>query len=89
LVKSGQLSVVLPITEGLQFVRLAQKVNLFLCRKCEVYTRRNNSPERLLLTFSQEDHGHLITEKLIIHEGESNAYSADYIALTKDFYLNM
>lgn len=90
LTKEGKFSVILPYIEGLRFVELANRSGLRLKCKTTVYAREEASPERLLLSFCKGESAIDVNEsKLIIHEGDSNTYSSDYIQLTQAFYLNM
>lgn len=84
---NGRFSVVLPFTEGLQFIELATNQTLYCCRKYSFRTRREKPIERWLLEFSRE----VLPEE----EGEILLYSKDvdwsddYLRLTKDFYLKI
>jgi tRNA1Val (adenine37-N6)-methyltransferase len=87
LTEEGQASFVLPTPEGEQFIAMAKQQGWFLTRLCRVQTTPKKSCHRLLFTLSKvfeackEDH-------LVIH-GDVGGYSADFITLTKDFYLKM
>lgn len=89
LAKGGKFSVILPEMEGLRFVELAKRSNLFLTDKCIVYTRQGYNPERLLLTFSNEEPKSCNESSILIHDQDGNGYTSEYINLTKDFYLKM
>ena len=86
LTENGKFSIILPISEGLQFIEICQKNMLFCSRKTTVTPCPWKTPSRLLLEFRNEefkfDEGEIIIELDRRHE-----YSPEYRALTKDFYL--
>ena len=86
----GRFFIILPITIGEQFCQLAKKYELFLTKKINVYTRVGNPVERLLLMFEKKKRIFEV-EELTIHLENSlnNAYSDEFISITKDFYLYM
>lgn len=88
LTKTGRLSVILPFTEGLQFITLAKQYNLYCTRQWSFRTRQEKPIERWLLEFSfipqqTPEHG----EILLYSHGEE--WSEAYKMLTKDFYLKL
>jgi len=83
----GVFDVILPYTEGLQFVKMASKYGLFLQKKTEVITRENKDVERLLLRFSKNENSAITINKLLIKHADGQQYSKEYIRLTKDYYL--
>lgn len=81
-------SFILPLQEGLAFLKLASQYNFQVSRLTQVKTTVNKSVSRLLIELTNistpvtsEDN------ELIIHNGEQN--SDQFINLTKDFYLKM
>ncbi len=84
----GRFCVILPLIEGLRFREVAERYNLYCSKMVEVQPKVDKSIERLMLEFKSVQ---TETEKshLIIQHEKRNDYTADYIALTKDFYLNM
>jgi tRNA1Val (adenine37-N6)-methyltransferase len=82
---SGKFSVVLPFTEGLEFIRLCENHALHCTRKISVRGREHKPIERWLLEFqftkTEPEQGEII----IYDAGDSWADS--YKTLTKDFYL--
>ncbi|MCW5909500.1 MAG: methyltransferase [Cyclobacteriaceae bacterium] len=87
LTPSGSLQVVLPCTEGLQLIMLAERHALYCARKWSFRTRANKPIERLLLEFSRQ--------KRTVNEGEillydtADEWSDQYRLLTRDFYLKL
>ena len=84
---NGVLSVVLPVAEGELFVSKAAEYNLFCHRKTTVKPNPDKPPKRLLLEFSRSRRG-MVESELCVEEGVRHAYTAAYVNLTKDFYLN-
>lgn len=87
LATAGKLSIILPYTEGLEFITLASKHSFYCSRKWGFRTRAEKPIERLLLEFSNR--------KLALEEGEillyknGNEWSDGYRSLTRDFYLKL
>lgn len=85
LVPSGKLSIILPYTEGLEFITLASTYSFYCSRKWSFRTRLGKPIERWLLEFSRA--------KIVAEEGEILLYkdrdqwSDGYKDLTFDFYL--
>ena len=83
----GTLNVILPFTEGLQFIDMASQHSLLLSRKWAFRTRAEKPIERWLFEFRRKAQP--------LEEGEIRLYttadewSDDYKALTKDFYLKL
>jgi tRNA1Val (adenine37-N6)-methyltransferase len=87
LAHKGKLSVILPYTEGLQFIELAGRFHLYLSRKWGFRPRKEKSIERWLLEFSQQPGVVQEGEVLLYKHGEE--WSEDYKSLIKDFYLKL
>lgn len=83
----GKLSIILPYTEGLEFITLASTYSFYCSRKWSFRTRAEKPIERWLLEFSNM--------KVVSEEGEillyknSNEWSDGYKNLTRDFYLKL
>lgn len=87
LAPSGKLSIILPYTEGLEFITLASKHNLYCSRKWSFRTRAEKPIERWLLEFSRKS---IITEEgeiLLYQKGDE--WTNGYKSLTRDFYLKL
>lgn len=78
----GKIHFILPFEEG---KKLQKQTALSCLRACEIITRAGKSPQRLLLTFSQNPMD--IQESQLIIYDEQNQYTPEFIELTKDFYL--
>lgn len=83
----GRLAVILPQTEGQLFLSLAQRNGLFCIRQWTFRSRRHKPIERLLLEFGRHPAKPEMGELLLYDQGEK--WSEGYIALTKEFYLNI
>ncbi len=83
----GRLAVILPQTEGQLFLSLAQRKGLFCIRQWTFRSRIHKPIERLLLEFGRHPAKPEMGELLLYDQGEK--WSEGYIALTKEFYLNI
>ena len=86
LTTNGSASIILPAYEGQQLINQASAYGLYCQRRCDV---RSTEHKPFIRTLIQLNKNCSITElqQLCIHN--KNAYSTDFIALTKDFYLKM
>ncbi len=82
---SGRFAVVLPVTEGQAFEKLALDSGLSCIRKWSFRTRENKPVERLLMEFSRHSRPCETGEILLYESGEN--WSNGYKNLIKDFYL--
>jgi tRNA1Val (adenine37-N6)-methyltransferase len=88
LAANGRFAVILPDTEGLQFIKLAEQFQLYCIRKCSFRARRHKPIERWLMEFSF--HSTPVEEsELILYEGDSENWCIEYKNLTKEFYLKI
>jgi len=85
---SGRLSVVLPFTEGLQFVTLAGQHNLHCSRQWSFRTRREKPIERWLLEFSFTPLSTPETGEILLYK-HGEEWSDAYKKLTREFYLKL
>lgn len=84
---TGTLEVILPYTEGLQFIALARTVNLFCSRQWSFRTRANKPIERWLLAFSRMQTEMIETGEILLYD-MGTELSPSYRKLTGAFYLN-
>jgi tRNA1Val (adenine37-N6)-methyltransferase len=87
LTADGRLSVVLPVTEGLQFIVLSEANGLYCSRKWTFRTRPDKPVERLLLEFARKQQAREEGEILLYQSGET--WSDNYQTLTQEFYLKL
>jgi tRNA1Val (adenine37-N6)-methyltransferase len=84
----GTFSVILP-TEAEEFINMAVSYELHLVRKCNVYPNPTKPAKRLMLDFKKLRTIKLFEENLVIEQEKRHEYTAEYIELTKAFYLKM
>lgn len=85
--ENGKLNIILPYTEGLQFIALAEENNLHCSRKWSFRTRKEKPIERWLLEFSKTETETEEGEILLYTSGDE--WSPEYKTLTRDFYLKL
>ena len=86
---NGRLSVIIPFDEypTMQSAIIATN-KLRLSRLCKVFTlKQDQEPKRLLLEFTKEQITHPAQEEALCIMEDPSTFTADYKALTKDFYL--
>ncbi|EOC1795731.1 tRNA1(Val) (adenine(37)-N6)-methyltransferase [Vibrio fluvialis] len=86
LAPEGKASLILPIVEGEQLITLATQQGWHLARRCDVQPSARKPVHRLLFEL-QRDPCQTQLSTLIIQDDAD--YSADFIALTRAFYLKM
>ncbi len=86
LTENGHASLILPVVEGQAFIVKAAQYGLFLRRLCQVKPTANKAANRLLFELAKAPQQCEETALIIRENGE---YSAEFTALTKDFYLKM
>lgn len=84
----GRFSVILPVTEGDYFIRLARITGFSLSKRIEVLPNPGKPAKRLLIELtlinSNTEEGSICVEN-----GQRHVYSPEYIELCKAFYLKM
>lgn len=86
----GRACLILPKTEGEQFIDLARESGLHLTRLCRVRPTATKPVSRLLIELSNEQRlGTTQCQENEITIHKDGHYSDDFIALTHDFYLKM
>lgn len=88
LAENGKFYLILPYQEGIIFEEKALGYQLFCTRKTNVRSKKDKPLERLLLQFERKN-SILEENNLIIQHEKRNDYTADYIALTNQFYTIM
>ncbi|NNE75728.1 MAG: tRNA (adenine-N(6)-)-methyltransferase, partial [Pricia sp.] len=84
---NGMFSTIIPFKEEKRFLALAAKFKLYPLRITHVRGNPTSNIKRSLLEFAFTDREVKIDELTI--ELKRHLYTPEYIALTKDFYLNM
>ena len=85
--KKGRLAVILPYESLDDFRETARLEGFYLGRKTAVRARSGRPPKRVLLEFSLTAVYPESDELVILNE--SGKYSANFVDLTKEFYLNL
>ncbi len=83
---AGRLAVILPFEAFDDFRETARLAGFYLSRKTLVIPKAGRKPKRVLLEFSVLP-VYPVVDELVILQEDGN-YSAQFITLTKDFYLN-
>lgn len=85
--RNGKIALILPAGKAKRFIDLANENGLFLNRSLQIAPKPEKPPHRFMLEFSKTEKmpetGELIIEETVHHD-----FTKEYIALTKDFYLN-
>ncbi len=86
----GKLSLIISENEGRRFIEIASAMGWSLNRITSVIPRKGSPVERLMIELQKNRLSELCVENvLIIHEKGQHNYTAEYINLTKEFYLSM
>lgn len=84
----GTFSVIIP-TDGMEaFLTIALRHGLHLSRRTWVHTKPDADPKRVLLALGKSAEKDC-TENHLVIELSRHVYSAEYTALTREFYLKM
>lgn len=84
---TGQLNVIIPFSEEINFISLAKNVDLFPIRILRVRGQEESPVKRSLISFTFQENKIEVSELTI--EITRHHYTHDYINLTKDFYLKL
>lgn len=87
LAENGRLSLILPVDRESELQNIAYEKEFYIHRKTMVKPLPHNPPKRMLVELSEKQSKTLLSE-LVIEEAR-HRYTADFIALVKDFYLNL
>lgn len=85
--EKGKLCVILPVTEGENFIDLAEKEGLYCGQKATVFPNLMKPAKRLLLEFRKEKTACKVYEITI--EKERGIYTDEYSEMVKEFYLKI
>ena len=86
--ENGIFSVIIPFKEEREFVSLALEFELYPFKITRVKGTPTSAIKRSLIAFSRNSKSEIEIDELII-EITRHEYTAQYISLTKDFYLKM
>jgi len=86
--ENGILAVIIPFKEEEKFTALAKEFELYPIKITRVKGTPKTEIKRSLLAFSRNDVSEIEIDELVI-EIDRHVYTAEYIELTKEFYLKM
>ena len=84
---TGQLNVIIPFSEEINFISLAKNVDLYPIRILRVRGQEESPVKRSLISFTFQENKIEVSELTI--EITRHHYTHEYINLTKDFYLKL
>ena len=85
LTENGKFIFILPVEEAFEVIHIASSRQLYVNRFCNVYSREDKLPNRILAELSRNESVGSI--ELFTIRDLNNQYTAEYKELTKDFYL--
>jgi tRNA1Val (adenine37-N6)-methyltransferase len=88
LTENGIFAVIIPFKEEENFIALAEECELYPLKITRVKGTPTTEIKRSLLAFSRNKKTDFLIDELVI-ETARHIYTAEYIELTKDFYLKM
>ncbi|MDR0421764.1 MAG: methyltransferase [Proteiniphilum sp.] len=85
---SGTLSLILPCSKSDELKHLCEKHTFYIKRKTIVYPLPDAAPKRLMAELSMHSPHHTETSSLTI-ENSRHQYTADFVSLVSNFYINL
>jgi len=89
LAREGKLQLVLPLTEGMLFMKTAESYGFYCRRILRVRANPSSAVRRVLMTLGRGPADTTEDSELAIEKGTRHDYSDEYTGLTKEFYLKM
>ncbi|MBP8960083.1 MAG: methyltransferase [Bacteroidales bacterium] len=86
LTDNGSLHIILPYTEGSDFISKATEKMLYCNKIIRIKTTPSGNAKRVILQFEKAKRP-LNDSAFTIHSGEGSVFSNEYIEATKEFYL--
>lgn len=87
LAEDGAFTIVIPTDVADRVKMIATAKNLYTVRQLNVITKPGGIPKRTLITFTFSNQECVVEE--LLTELARHQYSEEYIALTREYYLNM
>lgn len=87
LAEDGAFTIVIPVDVADRVKMIAAVKNLYAVRQLNVITKPGGVPKRTLITFTFSNQECVVEE--LLTELARHQYSEEYIALTREYYLNM
>jgi tRNA1Val (adenine37-N6)-methyltransferase len=86
--ENGEFSMIIPSDNLDNLKNIAEEYNLYIIRQTNILPKPDSASKRVLITLSFDKTICTKTDELVV-ELSRHQYSKDYIALTKEYYLNM
>lgn len=86
--EKGRISLILPVEQEIKLMQAAKEYQLFITRKTEVIPVTGGNTKRILIELSAICNPGYQPDQLTIEE-QRHQYTPGYIALTKEYYLNI
>jgi len=83
----GRFCIILPYKEGMEFIDIAHHKRLFCHRILRVKTKTDKPEKRVLMEFNF--HFGIHQDDVIVIREEDMSYTAEYIHLTSDYYIDL
>lgn len=87
LTPQGKITFILPAEAAEKLQQQSQTSGLFCTEICKIITKSGQAPKRWVITFGLTPRA--LSETHLVVYDEQNQYTAEFVALTKDFYLKM
>lgn len=81
----GDLWIIVPFQDDVTWVMAAEKCDLLLSAKKQVFGKRNGKPVRSILRFQRSNESQIDHSKITVRE-KDGSYTHEYVALTKEYH---
>jgi len=85
---TGELWIILPVTESNAFLSIAEELNLFLGYELLIQPKPGHNPNRRIMKLCRGKKATRYNSESITIRTEDNEFTEEYKKLTGDFYLN-
>ena len=85
--ENGHFSLILPFMEGLRFIEMANRYNLKVSNRVNIKDTVGESTDRILVSLKKCAQPCEVVEKELAIKNSDGSYTAEFTAMTKDFYL--
>ncbi|MBL0104845.1 MAG: methyltransferase [Bacteroidetes bacterium] len=83
----GDFILILPCKEGMEFMDKAQRKGLFCHHLVRIKTRADKQEKRLIMKFGYRFS--TLTEEEIVIQEEDGSFTKEYVALTREYYIQL
>ena len=84
----GRFAVVLPVTESMDFLKVAESCGLYLCKRMTIIPIEGKEPNRVNLELRFEK-VEMVKEETFVIRGTDNRFTQQYNEFLKDYYLGL